>query len=494
MLITDTLGKWASLKPGSIAILTKTEQFTFEELNQKVNRLSSYFQSQDKSNLMKKVVLLLPNTVSFLHLFLGATKAGWVAVPFDIKWTRKEIQDRLDQCSPNLIVTNQEFYQKVFGLSSSIILLSELDQILDESEYHSSDIKINEEAPFYMGFTSGSTGTAKCFIRSHKSWVKSFDCSATEFGITHEDRILVPGPLAHSLFLYAAISTLFLGGSITLMEKFSVSETFEHLTMSNITTLYVVPTMFVPLVKEAWMGHDRQKLIRLISSGAKWEEGLKQKVRNQFQEAQLYEFYGASELSFVSYLENQGNEQKTGSVGKPFHNVEISIRKDGRDVDVGEVGLLYVKSDMIFMEYYQNQSETNRIFDNGWATVGDLAKQDEDGFLTIIGRENNMIITGGLNVYPEEIESVLYQMEEIEEVMILGMPDDYWGEKIVAIVKTKSNQILKKQFMTSYCRMQLANYKVPRTYHFVNSFPYTSNGKIARAELKECLIRKEQLK
>ncbi|MBE3102852.1 MAG: AMP-binding protein, partial [Bacilli bacterium] len=264
-----------------------------------------------------------------------------------------------------------------------------------------------------------------------------------------------------------------------------------HLSNSNITTLYVVPTMFASLVKELGKGDGRQKITRLISSGAKWEEGLKQKVRNQFQEAQLYEFYGASELSFVTYLDNQGNIQKPGSVGKPFHNVEISIRKDGREVTLGEVGLLYVKSDMVFIEYYQNYAETNRVFDNGWATVGDLAKQDEEGYLTILGRENNMIITGGLNVYPEEIESVLLQMLEIEEVIVLGIPDDYWGEKIHAIVKIKEGQTLKKQVITSYCRKQLANYKVPRTYHFLDSFPYTSNGKIARGELKELLTKKE---
>jgi long-chain acyl-CoA synthetase len=494
MLITDTLEKWASVKGNEIAIHTTKNQLTFRHLKLRVDELSCYFHVIKKKKSMNKVAFLLPNSIEFLPLFLGAVKAGWVSVPFDYKWTRKEIKERVDQCDPNLIITDASFYPKVKGLDAKIVLLTEINHHLSELESHVPTFNVNEEAPFYMGFTSGSTGSPKCFIRSHKSWVKSFDCSSMEFGLSDQEAVLVPGPLVHSLFLYAAISTLFLGGTTYLLDKFSASETFDLINQSNLTTMYVVPTMFASLVKDERVPVITNNLKRLISSGSKWEKGLKRKVRNLFPESELIEFYGASELSFVSFLDNQGNEKRPGSVGKPFHNVEISIRKDDREVEVGEIGLLYVKSEMIFIEYYQNPLETNRILNNGWATVGDLAKLDEDGYLTIIGRENNMIITGGLNVYPEEVESVLNQMKEVEEVAVIGIPDDHWGEKLVAIVKLKKDQILKKQVMTAYCRGQLANYKIPRTFLIVDSFPYTTSGKIARADLKESLIQEVQLK
>lgn len=483
MLITDTIQKSAFLYPEKTAIQMGRERISYQELNKNVKRIASFFRKQPFEESQGKAALYLPNGIDFLQYFLGAISAGWISIPLDLKWKESELNERLEQSHPDLVITTEELQNKVNHKGSKIILVSSIEDSTPIEEINSI---AKDESLFYMGFTSGSTGIPKCFVRSHRSWVKSFTCSEKDFGLSASDIILVPGPLVHSLFLYAAISTLYLGGTVKLLPKFSAAQTLKEIETDEISALYAVPTMLAAITKEMNNKNDTRRLKKIISSGAKWEPGLKDKINTLFPNTELFEFYGASELSFVSFINHRAEIQKPLSVGRPFHNVELSIRKDELEVAQGEIGTLYVKSEMLFSHYLNRPDANKEVWDDdGWLTVGDLAKLDEEGHLYIIGRSNNMIISGGQNVYPEEIENVLHWLDGIEEAVVFGVPDSYWGEKISAAVIINENLDLTARDIQRFCRKHLSTFKVPKHIIYTKEFPYTSSGKIARSKVKE---------
>ncbi|MED1863869.1 AMP-binding protein [Fictibacillus nanhaiensis] len=481
MLITDTIQQNALIHPEDTAIQMGEDKISYLELNNNVRKISSYFHKQVFRGTQGKVALYVPNGIDFLQYFLGAISAGWICIPLDLKWKERELEERLKQCEPDLVITTEKWQRKMkYG---KVTLISSLTDLKPSEEVKS---RVSDDSLFYMGFTSGSTGMPKCFVRNHRSWVKSFACSRTDFGLAEKDEVLVPGPLVHSLFLYAAISTIYLGGKVKLLPHFSASQILKDIEADEVSALYAVPTMLAALTKEMDNQNDNPRLKRIISSGAKWEPGLKSKINNLFPKTELFEFYGASELSFVSYINHRTAFQKPLSVGRPFHNVELSVRKDGYEVEQGEIGTLFVKSEMLF-SYYLNQPDANKEVwdDHGWLTVGDLAKLDDEGDLYIIGRSNNMMISGGQNVYPEEIENVLHSLDEVEEAVVFGLPDSYWGEKVSAAIKQKEGANLSIREIQRFCREHLSTFKVPKHIIFTKEFPYTSSGKIARSKVKE---------
>ncbi|OOE14621.1 AMP-binding protein [Fictibacillus arsenicus] len=482
MLITDTIQNSALLYPEKTAIQMGDERISYQELNKNVKKIASFFRKQPFEESQGKAALYLPNGIDFLQYFLGAISAGWISIPLDLKMKERELEERLKQSKPDLIITTQELQSKINHKGTKLTLVSTIDDSIPTEEFKSTT---TDETLFYMGFTSGSTGIPKCFVRSHRSWVKSFACSKKDFGLIEIDTVLVPGPLVHSLFLYAAISTLYLGGTVKLLPKFSAAQTLKEIEIDEISALYAVPTMLAALTKEMDDQNETPRLKRIISSGAKWEPGLKDKINTLFPKTELFEFYGASELSFVSFINHRADIQKPLSVGRPFHNVELSIRKDENEVEPGEIGTLYVKSEMLFSHYLNRPDANKEVWDDGWLTVGDLAKLDEEGDLYIIGRSNNMIISGGQNVYPEEIENVLHSLEGIEEAVVFGMPDSYWGEKISAAVIVNENSGLTTRDIQRFCRKHISTFKVPKHIIFTKEFPYTSSGKIARSKVKE---------
>ena len=504
MLITDNFSTILQKNPTKIAIQNDQQMITYIELNKRIIQTANGLLSLGINKPLEgtpKIALLLDNGIEFLQLFLAIAKIGWIAVPFDTKWNSNEIETIIHKSSPDLLIIEEKYKKKLKKEVLSCLVLSykgkndhlnneSLEQWIEKQSEIPPKLEIAKDSLFYMGFTSGTTGNPKAFVRSHHSWVESFKGGNLEFDCSSNDRVLVLGPLVHSLFLYAAIHTLFIGGHVTLLTKFSPTKTLEILKHESITVIYFVPTMFEAIYQTSKKNPNMAdySLETVISSGAKWTSTSKQHLKEIFPSVSIYEFYGASELSFVTILDSKGNEERPDSVGRAFHNVKIELRDlNNQVVKDGEVGKLYVQSEYLFSGYYQNEAETELVFKDGWATVGDMAVVDKDGYITIVGREKNMIIYGGLNIYPEEVEKILLLLPEIDEVIVIGVSDSYWGEKITCVVKFKENQFLSDRELKAYCRTHLAAYKCPRDIVTVDYFPYTSSGKIARKRLKDWL-------
>ncbi|NMD70423.1 AMP-binding protein [Bacillus sp. DNRA2] len=477
--ITATYGKNASEFPNRPAIQIGQQTITYKQWNEIVEKTAGWLISLHEKT--PTLGIYLPNGIPFLQLFAGAAKAGWTSVLFDPKWQVAEIDKRLSLSRPSILITTRRMAEKIRPFSGEILIWEECHiSILQATPLIQEP---NPALPFYMGFTSGTTGDPKAFVRSHASWTASFICNIYDFAMDGSESVLIPGALIHSHFLYGAISTLYLGGTVYLLEKFNPSLTLSILKEKSISTVFVVPTMVQAFLKQC---KPISKQLTMISSGAKWEEASKLSIRRWFPNLTMYEYYGASELSFVTVLNNHEQELKPGSVGKPCYKVELQIRtKDNELAKVNEIGKIYVRSEMVFMGYlYQSNDSITIIADKeGWITVDDMGYFDEDGYLYLVGREKNMILYGGINIFPEEIEKVLSSHPDIDEVAVIGLTDEYWGQIVAAVVVGNTT----KKGLVKHCKDELASFKIPRKWVFVEEMPHTISGKIARAELKQLI-------
>ncbi|WP_394139823.1 AMP-binding protein [Cytobacillus oceanisediminis] len=478
--ITSSIKEFAQQFPEKTAINSKNQTLTYADWYMLVSKTANWLHSFSFAN--KTISFLMPNGIPFLQLFAGASMAGWTAVPFDAKWKAAELDKRLAISCPSIVVTTKDLYHHVAHLHPFVLIWEDCREELNKKD-HSFLIEKNDNMPFYMGFTSGTTGNPKAFIRSHKSWAASFLVNQHDFEMDEKEQVLIPGSLIHSHFLYGAISTLCTGGTVHLLEKFSAPKTLSLIEEREITTLYVVPTMIAAILKEYRV---IERPIKIISSGAKWDKHSKQAIRNVFAHLTMIEFYGASELSYVTYL---ADDHKADSVGKPCHGVEIEIRGSRSEkLEPNDIGKIFVRSDLIFDGYLHPDTKKIQTIkdEDGWATVHDMGYVDDEGYLNISGREKNMILYGAINIFPEEIEKVLSLNPAVEEVAVIGLPDPYWGQIAAAVVKGQASTLDLKRF----CKKHLAAYKVPRKWFFLDEMPYTTSGKIARAQLKDSIESK----
>ncbi|MCY9090715.1 acyl-CoA synthetase [Bacillus mojavensis] len=474
MTITHTYRSFADKNPSRIAIQTESEHITYRDWNRLVTQTANWLRTQP--NVPKRVAILLPNSLAFLQLFAGAAAAGCTAVPIDTRWSAAECGERLALSGADFVVASSLFKYKLTDCLTPVVWLEDCMAHIAEASADPAPA-VDPELPFYMGFTSGSTGKPKAFTRSHRSWVESFQCTETDFSVSSNDKVLIPGTLMSSHFLFGAVSTLYLGGTVCLLKKFIPAQTKEWFTQKSISVLYTVPTMTDALAN---IHAFPDSSVTIISSGADWPAASKEKLAAKWPHLKLYDFYGTSELSFVAYLSPEDSKRKPHSAGRPFHNVRIEIRSAAGDLcQPGEIGKIFVKSPMKFSGYVNSRTSDQ----SEWMTVDDMGYVDEEGFLYIAGRENGMIVYGGLNIFPEEVERVLLSCPEVEKAAVAGIPDEYWGEIAAAVIC--GNTDAKK--LKAWCRHKLASYKIPKKWVFTDCIPETNSGKIARSSVKKWL-------
>ncbi|WP_216830149.1 AMP-binding protein [Alkalihalobacterium elongatum] len=477
-MIGETIKETTYSFSSKTAIICDNEQITYKHLYEKMQVNQQQLISVIGNPYQKKIAFLLDNDINYLTIFLAISELGAIAIPLDPKWSQSDLLHILTDCKPDLFITNQDTTKNEVPTFS-------LDELNQQQLTPLPSYKRSENDLFYIGYTSGSTGKPKGYLRTHSSWLHSFRGSNETFKLNQDSLIFSPGPLVHSHFLYAAVHALHIGATLYITKKFNAETVFDTVKENPITALYLVPTMFSALYDVfTEKGQPITKLEKVISAGAKWQLSLKQKTNDFIPNAEVFEYYGASELSFVSVLDQKGNSENPESVGRPFPGVHVTVRRsDGSNANCGEIGKLYVKSKQTFAGYLNNPEATKEVFDGDWATVGDLAYIDQNGYITLVGREKNMIISGGLNVYPEEIEKVLATLPEIKEVVVVGLEDSYWGEKVIAVIEWRKDQSLTHQQLKAYCRQNLASYKCPQLFLEFSSFPYTTSRKIARSEV-----------
>jgi long-chain acyl-CoA synthetase len=502
--IAELLARHAAARGGKVAYRDANASVTYAELLERTGKLAGHFADLGISP-GETVAMLLPNSVPWVEICLGIARAGAISVPISYDATETEIAYRLADANCRAIVTTAERGDLVAKLQAgapnltiSIVtergttranahryagLLSNLPKSLPR------DPPSMHETAFIL-YTSGTTGRAKGVkLTVHGMlWVVAA-CWAPITGLNERDTMLSPLPLFHSYALnLSVLGILATGASEYIMEKFSTSEAMRLLKTGEFTYMPGVPTMFHYLLQGA-LGEKNFKLpnMRLcVSAGAIMPATLNREFEKCFG-VPLLDGYGITETSTMVTMNWPTGGRTFGSCGFPVPGLAVRIvdPASGQDVSLGAEGELIVRGPNVMPGYHNKPEETEKVLRNGWYHTGDLAKSDENGFLTITGRLKELIIRGGQNIAPAEIEEVVNTFDAVLDCAVVGAPHEHLGEVPVLFVVPRPGRTIESEALLAHCRTHLSAYKVPLMVRLIAEIPRTGSGKIIRYKLRE---------
>ncbi|MCB0873611.1 MAG: AMP-binding protein [Thermoleophilia bacterium] len=418
-----------------------------------------------------------------LAVFTGLAAAGWCVGVLDPGWTPSETAAALAQLDPSAILVDSA--SRVDGLLHEDVEAEDAGRgwtAFVRRGCRSAPHRPSADTPFYAGFTSGSGGRPKTFVRSHGSWWRSFDGFDAWVGADPAATAIIPGPLAGSHFLFGALHALHAGAPVVLTAPSRLEAAVaEHPGCA----VYVVPAM-LPALCAAPVSPAA-----VFCAGAALAPSLAERFRNAHPRARLVEYYGASELSFVT-IRDHADDAPDGTAGQAFPGVEISVRDEsGEDVPAGTVGTIFARSALVFDGYRGRPPESGaRTIGDGWWTVGDRGALDRDGHLTVAGRGTSLIICGGVNIQPEEIEAALVDHPDVAACAVVGLPHPRWGEQVCAVIQAASGKAPDRGGLRTHLAARISSTKRPHRYVFTDEpLPRLNGGKPDRRAIRDRLLK-----
>lgn len=493
----DWLENRARLSPNKIAIIDEdtNKSWTFEVLNNRSSSVASWLKSQGVKK-GDRVALLSPNDISYFDILFACGKIGAIFVPLNWRLSVHELNEILNDCTPILLGIHQKFKNKFTSLQTAVLssffvggaMYEEIMTLLDVSEQ---DESISELEPLAMIYTGGTTGKPKGVVLSHQSIQWNAINTILSWNLSDEDVTINYMPMFHTGGLNAlSLPILMIGGTVVIGDQYSGEKVVNSIKQYNCTIILLVPTMYHLLIQSDEFQKSTFPSMKIFLSGA---APCPLQVYEAFQKKGLAfkEGYGLTEAGPNNfYIHPEEAQMKRGSVGKPMLFNAIKLKKeDGQEARVNEVGEILIKGKHSFSHYWNNELATLETKKGGWVHTGDLAKKDEEGFHYIVGRKKDMIITGGENVYPLEIEHWLAAHPLVDEVAVIGLPDQKWGELVAAFIVTKQTQKIDKEELKFYCERKLGRYKIPKKFIQLEELPKTHVGKIDKKKLKELSIQ-----
>lgn len=499
------VGYWLSRHcerfPEKLAVVYKDKRLTYAEFNKRVNRLAF---SLINNGIRKgdRVNTLLYNSNEQLETMFACAKIGAIFVPINYRLSAAEvdyiIQDSAshhliyDERLENLVTQVREFNPKldhyiVAGNAPTRTDTVNYEEFINHSNDKEPNFQINLNDIHMMMYTSGTTGKPKGAMLSHGNTVWNAINANHSIPFVEDDSTLTVAPLFHIGGMSTFTTPLiYRGGTIILDDKFDPVWTLELIEEEKITTLFLVPAMWLLLIQVPnFNDYDVSSLRLNVSGGAPCPIT----VIEFFQERNIpfFEGFGMTETApVVAILDSKNCKRKNGSVGKPPMHTEVRVvDPNERDVPVGETGELIIKGPNIMAGYWNNPVATENAIKNGWFYSGDLARFDDEGFLYLVDRKKDMIITGGENVYPVEVEQVLFKHPNIKEVAVIGVPDAKWGESVKAIAVLKDqNKSLTLEEIRQFCDGKLARFKQPIYLELIDELPRNATGKVLKTVLR----------
>lgn len=456
-----------------------------------------------KSLSVKKgdnVAVMLPNCPEVLTSYQGILRCGAVIVPLIPLMNEKELTHILGNCEATAMITTSDIFQKNESMLGTIKPLKNIILVDDKTTTrtipfgslirdHSETLGLSalwEEDLAVILYTAGTTSTPKGVILTHKNLYSNAVNASHAHGTQATDITLIALPLSHSFGITSMNKAYTYGNLHVLMRKFQVEEAFKLIEKYKVTDFPGVPAMFTTMLNSPDAeSYDLSSLKSCLSGAAPFPVANLLAFQKRFN-CTVFEAYGLSEASPAVSTNYHDRPTKPGSIGQPIPEVAVRIVDDqNQDVPHGKVGELLVKGPNVSSGYYKLPKETAKTFRNGWLHTGDMAKMDEEGYLYIVERKKDLIIRGGFNIYPRDIEEILYQHPAIKDVVAIGVPDSIMGEEIKVYVVLKEGITVAAEEIFQYCQSHLAKYKWPKLIEFTNNLPRNPMGKILRKELRK---------
>ena len=502
------VGRWierhAAQRPDSDALRLHGERLSYSELDSRVNRLASALRDR-RIGKGDRVGAVLLNSFAFLETLFACAKLGAIFVPVNFRLSPEEVEFILTDSGSRILVYHPCFHALIepgrarTHLEHALCVSDATSSgpgIAGDADYEETlrtgadtriETVIHLDDPHLMMYTSGTTGRPKGAVLSHgnTTW-NAVNALLSDLGLQDDDRILTVAPLFHIGGLNSpTLPAMYRGVPVVLQAAYDPVELLAELERERITVLFLVPAMWQALTQvPEFDDYDLSALRSLISGGAPCPIPAIEFFQNRglrFQEG-----FGLTETAAgVCILGNEDAVRKNGSVGKPLMHVQMRIVDDNdHDVAPGEVGELLVRGPNVFLGYWNRPEASAEALRDGWFHTGDLACQDDEGFYYIVDRKKDMLISGGENVYPTEVEQVLYRHPKIREVAVIGVPDERWGEVPVAIVAPEGDAPTLED-IHDYCSDRLARFKTPKDLIIVAALPRNATGKVLKRELRQ---------
>ncbi|MDE5414919.1 class I adenylate-forming enzyme family protein [Alkalihalobacterium chitinilyticum] len=486
--------------PNKLAVVVGDLRLTYKEFNDRVNQTANSL-VQLGVNKGDKVAMLLSNSIEMLELFWATAKIGAVIVPLNPMVKGKDNVFIINDCSPNLIVVGENYWDEIESIKKEIKCTNTYVVVGDtktpgvykytaerEMALTTEPItEIYEQDECNIMYSSGTTGLPKGIVHTHKTRIMYAFLWSVEYGVSFESKVLAAGSLVFNgslAFMYPAICA---GATYVLMPKYDTDTALQLIENEQITHTMFVPTQIISLLDSPNFDSEKLHSLRvLLTLGAPLPTTRKKEVCEKLP-GRLYELYGLTE-GFLTTLRPDDVLRKTGSVGPPmiFNEFKI-IDEGGKEVALGDVGEIIGRGPTIMSEYYNNPEVTrSSLVDDNWIKTGDLGYCDDEGFIYLVDRKKDMIISGGVNIYPRDIEEVISSHSEVAECAVFGIPHQKWGETPVAQVILKLGASIPEEELLLWVNERVsARYQKLSQLSVVDEFPRNASGKILKRKMKE---------
>jgi acyl-CoA synthetase (AMP-forming)/AMP-acid ligase II len=498
LLMGDGLRRNAWKFPVKVAAKDKYRASTYGELNRRVNQLAHGLLSLG----VRKgdgVALSVGNRVEHLEIIFATAKIGALAIPLDVKWKALELSAVLEGLEPRFLVLQEDCvaeFEKAKALKNlssikTISLSADLSytRLLNGQSAEEPEVHVDEDDPFAVLLTSGTTGFPKGCLTTQRTFV--FHCinNAIEKGLGAHDIAILSSPIYFNAGRSFTLGIIYFGGTMILHERFDAEEVLRTIEREKVTYAGAVPTMCERMLHVLeTTKYDTSTLRCLAITGGKVHPAVLESLKINLT-PNIYRTYASTDSGQMAISKPADIDRKPNAAGRPVWCVDLRIvDNENRPVQVGEVGEIICQSPLASHGYYKNPEASNASFRGGWFYTGDLGYFDEEGYLFVAGRKKDMVKSGGISIYPLEIESVLYSHPAVLEAAVIGVPDAAWGEAVKAVVVARPEAVLDAETLLAFCKERLSAYKVPKSVEFRSSLPHTEVGKVNKVKLKEMVL------
>ncbi len=474
------------------------KSFSFRFVKETAERTAALLQSRGVAK-GDKVAVMSQNTPAFVFLFYGIMKAGAVAVPINHKLMPPEVQYILDHSESKMIFFDgslEPVVSKVSSATDKVAMDSPAEgfdqfETLVEKAGEFAPVKVFDEDFAEILYTSGTTGKPKGCLHTHASVIMAGTTGALAVKLDQQDRLLMAMPIWHSSPLNNwFIGTQYVGGVTVMLREYHPLHFLQAVQNEKCTVYfgapisYIMPIQMIPQFRD----FDLTSMRCWIYGGGPMASDTARMVMDSYRSDNFYQVYGMTEAGPTgTVLFPHEQVAKAGSIGqKALPGADMTIvRTDGKQAGPGDVGEIWLQADSMMKGYFKNDQATREAFKEGWYRTGDMARIDEDGYLFIVDRIKDMIVTGGENVYSKEVEDVIISCPGVMEAAVVGLPDPNWGETVTAFIVPEKDQQVNPDTIKEFLADKLAKYKTPRVFHIVESLPHTPTGKVMKYQLRE---------
>jgi long-chain acyl-CoA synthetase len=503
----ELLAHRAAMAPQKSFLFSEADgrKFSYEEFMRAVNRAAHMLASQGvgKGDV---VSLLMPNSAEYIIAYFACWKLGAVAGPINSLLKAQELAFVLSDSETKTLLVHSDFLETIESLRKELPLLravikfdyeatSSKDFSGEAPSISSSLPDIDCDSEAIIIYTSGTTGKPKGCLLTHGNLIANARQISEWLGFSKDDRLLTIMPLFHmNAVSVTTMSALYAGGSTVVSPKFSASRFWQIISDYQITSFGSVATMLSMLLTTHPDGVPKGLTTDQLRFAMCGSAPVPAEVMKRFEgtfNCLVIEGYGLSESTCRSTFNPPNEQRRPGSCGKPIGNEMQVVDEDDQEVANGELGEIVLRGDNILKGYYRNPDATATAFRNGWFHTGDVGYRDADGFFYIVDRKSDMIIRGGENIYPREIDEVLYQHPAVAAAATIGVADQLYGEEVAAFIVLKEGREATEEEFIAFCRARLADYKCPKSVHFLKEIPKGPTGKLLKRELARQFLQSE---